>query len=343
MVQLWLRREERPTECRAPLTPTDAAVLVDRGVAVTVEESASRVFEASEYASAGCEIAPGGSWPTAPADACVVGIKELPDEPADLRHTHIYFAHAFKGQRGAAPLLDRFRRGGGTLLDLEYLTESGRRVIAFGHWAGYVGAALGVLQATGSLTAPLTPMERSDLDARIAGASPRLRALVIGALGRSGRGAVAALELAGVTPTCWDLAETRRLDRRSLLAHDLLVNCVVSSSPGEPFVTDADVSASGRALTTIVDVTCDVTSPANRLPVNTSVTSWERPVRALAAPPTPLSVIAVDNLPSLLPREASVSFSAALRDLIWALPARQGPWHSAAEAFAEALRGCAGS
>ena len=38
--------------------------------------------------------------------------------------------------------------GGGALLDLEYLTDDhGRRLAAFGYWAGYVGAALAVLHA----------------------------------------------------------------------------------------------------------------------------------------------------------------------------------------------------
>lgn len=34
-------------------------------------------------------------------------------------------------------MLSRFPRGGGTLLDLEFLVESGRRVAAFGYYAGF--------------------------------------------------------------------------------------------------------------------------------------------------------------------------------------------------------------
>ena len=54
------------------------------------------------------------------------------------------FGHAYKGQPDGQKLLSRFAAGGGILYDLEYLTdETGRRVAAFGYWAGFAGAAFG--------------------------------------------------------------------------------------------------------------------------------------------------------------------------------------------------------
>jgi hypothetical protein len=97
-------------------------------------------------------------------------------------------------------LLRRFAAGGGTLLDLEHLLDTdGRRVVAFGYWAGYVGAALAVLQHRGELTAPLVSSSREELSNRLA---PGRRvdaatAVVIGAYGRSGRGACDTLGSAG--------------------------------------------------------------------------------------------------------------------------------------------------
>jgi saccharopine dehydrogenase (NAD+, L-lysine forming) len=42
-------------------------------------------------------------------------------------------------------VLSRFQRGGGTLLDLEFLVnDKNRRVAAFGYHAGFAGAALGL-------------------------------------------------------------------------------------------------------------------------------------------------------------------------------------------------------
>lgn len=350
-VHLWIRSETRPTEQRVPIVPADAARLLADGVRVTVEESPTRAFSIADFRAAGCEIAAAGAWEQAPDTAYVVGIKELPDRPVALRHTHIFFAHAFKRQEGAAELLSRFTAGGGELLDVEFLTERGRRVVAFGHWAGYVGASLGVLVHRGELAGPVAPATKVGLDHRLAhpvapadGRSAPLRALVIGAAGRSGRGAVEALEVAGCTVTRWGVRDTRVLDKEVLLAHDLLVSCVVTTAPQPVLVDAADLVAHGRRLSVIADVTCDVTSEHNLLPINTAVTTWAEPVRRVYAgdPGTgsaPVDVIAIDNLPSLLPREASVGFSAELTPLVSALATRSGPWASARAAFRQAVTG----
>jgi saccharopine dehydrogenase (NAD+, L-lysine-forming) len=337
---LWIRAEARATEQRAPLVPTDAAQLVDDGWRVTVEEAPTRAFPVEEYRAAGCAVAPSGSWPHAPRDAVVLGIKELPEEPRSLAHTHVYFAHAFKGQTGADEVLARFAEGGGELLDVEYLTEGGRRVVAFGYWAGYVGAGLGVRAARGHLDGPLAPGTRGSFDAALTdpdGGSAPLRALVIGAKGRSGQGACAALDVARAEVTRWDVEETAVLDRDALLAHDLLVNCVASAAHGEPFLRAEDLERPGRRLTTVADVTCDVTSGHNRIPVNTSVTTWADPVRIVHDDGPPVGVVAIDNLPSLLPREASLDFSAALLRQLPDLPERRGAWAAARRAFDAAV------
>lgn len=336
MTHLWIRAEARATEQRTPIVPADAARLVADGVAVTVEESPHRAYPIEEYVDAGCRVEPAGSWVDAPDDAYIVGIKELPEEPAELRHAHIYFAHAFKGQDGAEELLARLTRGGGELLDVEYLTLEGRRVVAFGRWAGYMGAALAVLAARGELEAPVTPTDKPTLDGVLAAGDAPVRALVTGFRGRSGRGAVEALEVAGAEVTGWDVNDTRNLDHDALLAHDVLVNCVVTRVPAEPFVRDQDLAAD-RRLRVVSDVTNDVTSDLNLIPVNSAVTSWEEPVRRVADDP-PLDVIAIDNLPSLLPREASESFSAELTPLIADLDARSGAWVTAVEEYGRHTR-----
>ena len=164
---------------------------------VTVERSPQRIFPIEAYEAAGCRVVEPHSWTVAPLDAVVVGLKELPEEPGELRHRHVFFGHAYKGQPGAETLLRRFVAGGGALFDLEYLVDdNGRRLAAFGYWAGYVGAALAVLHHRGRLTAPLQPTSKDELDALL---QPRpddaqFSSIVIGALGRSGRGARAALD-----------------------------------------------------------------------------------------------------------------------------------------------------
>jgi saccharopine dehydrogenase (NAD+, L-lysine-forming) len=337
--RLWLRAETRASEHRAPLVPEDAARLVAGGFEVTVEDSPQRVFPLADYAGAGCRTAPAGSWCEADGDQYVLGLKELPGTPGPLRHRHIFFGHCFKGQSGAERLLSRFRAGGGALLDLEYLTdERGRRVAAFGYWAGYIGAALAVLHRRGRLSAPLTDTDRATLDGQLrASAEGRTSALVTGALGRCGRGARDALETAGTAPTCWDLAETRNLDRNTLLAHDILVNAVLTTVPAPPFVTPDDLRRTDRNLAVISDVTCDAGSPCNLLPIYDSPTGWERPVRRLTDGERPVDLIAIDNLPSLLPVEASRSFSADLLPALLSLGDADPGWERCRRVFEQAV------
>jgi saccharopine dehydrogenase (NAD+, L-lysine-forming) len=339
---LWMRHEVRSTERRAPITPADAAELVRRGSTVTVERSPQRCYQDSDYAAAGCELAPAGSWLDAPVEVFVIGLKELPDEPGELRHRHVYFGHAYKGQDGSRELLRRFVAGGGALLDIEYLTdENGRRLAAFGYWAGYLGAALAVLHDRGQLSAPLQSGARQHLDQQLAGgarsAGRQPEALVIGALGRSGRGACDALAVAGVEVTEWDVEQTRELDRPALLQHELLINTVLVTGPVPPFVTAADAENPARALRVICDVTCDVSSPYNVLPVYDRLTSWQEPARRLRDGEVPLDIIAIDNLPALLPLEASEAFSAELAPQLGSLGVSDGPWQSCLRHFERAV------
>ncbi len=339
MTRLWMRHEVRETERRAPIVPADVRRLTDAGIELTVEDSPQRAFPIADYVAAGCSVAEAGSWVDAPSDVIVVGLKELPDEPARLVHRHVFFGHAYKGQDGAAELLRRFEAGGGSLLDIEYLVDdNGRRLAAFGYWAGYVGAALAVLRRRGQLT-PLEPLSKSALDASLAGGGP-LKALVVGALGRCGRGATDALAVAGAATTAWDVEETRNLDKPALLAHDVLVNAVLTSTPVPPFLTPADLDAPGRRLSVVSDVTCDVTSDCNVLPIYDTHTSWQEPARPLR---DGLDIIAIDNLPSLLPTEASVAFSAELTPQLALLGASSGagalaaPWQRCLADFHAAI------
>ena len=333
-VHVWIRSESRGTEQRAPVVPADIPLLLDAGFEVTVEESPKRIFAIGEYEAAGAAVVGEGTWTDAPHDAYVLGIKELPDQPASIRHRHIYFAHAFKGQNYARRTLERFRRG----------DRDGHRVVACGYWAGYMGAALGVLHLADTLAAPLAPMARHELDAKLeqagkAGAD-QLLALVTGARGRSGRGAQRALMTAGLPITRWDRQETRDLHKQALLGHDLLVNCVVTQTPTTPFVEQTDLDRE-RRLRVLADVTCDVTGPTNMLPVNTEITTWQDPVRRLCGGSPPLEVIAIDNLPSLLPREASEAFSGDLTPHLLRLAedgGPSGPWRAAVRAFDQAIR-----
>lgn len=327
MTHLWVRAESRENEERVGIMPEGVAEALAAGLRVTVEDSASRAFPIEPYRAAGAEIAPEGAWVDAPDDAIVFGLKELPDDGTPLRHRHIMFGHAFKGQPAGQRLLARFKAGGGTLYDLEYLeTPEGRRVAAFGYWAGYAGAAVSLLayaaQQAGSPCPPVTTWAsseamRADVQAALGGATPD--ALVIGALGRVGTGASDLCSEVGLQVTKWDMAETAHGGPfPEVLQHAVFFNCILAR-PGTPVFVPTDSCSQPRALRVIGDIACDPDSDFSPIKVYDRTTSWAAPViRACDAPP--LDVMAIDNLPSLLPRESSMDFAAQLLPHLKTLP-----------------------
>lgn len=341
MTHLWVRAEQRPNEERVALTPEGAAELLRAGMRVTVEQSSVRAIPIDGYVAAGCEIAPENSWPEAPAEAIIFGIKELPEDGTPLPHRHILFGHAYKGQPAGRILLQRFKAGGGTLYDLESLVdESGRRVAAFGYWAGYAGAAVALkcwaAQSRGTICGPVSTYPGKEAllaELRAALSAPLPRALVIGALGRVGTGASDLCEAVGVEVTRWDMAETASGGPfPEVLAHEIFLNCILAR-PGCPVFVPASAKTDPRALRVIGDIACDPTSDFSPIKVYDRVTDWQEPaLRVHDAPP--LDVTAIDNLPSLLPVESSEDYAAQLLPSLLALDALdQGVWGRAKAEF----------
>ena len=349
---IWLRAETKPGEARAALTPNTARELLERGFAVTVERSQQSVFAPQEYEQAGCALVDAGTWPEAPAQAYILGLKELPDDNAPLIHQHIYFAHAYKGQTGWDTLLARFKRGEGVLLDLEYLVDNtGRRCAAFGYWAGFVGSALALLTWAGQHSrpeeSPLQPLRpwqdqgglvsevKASLDLVATHDVSDLSIMIIGALGRVGAGARALADLLAVPTVNWDIAETSAGGPfHEILSHPIFLNCVLVNQKLPPFITPELVADQQRTLSVIADISCDPLSEFNPVPLYDQCTSAKVPLKRLQSTSTPLDLIAIDNLPSLLPRESSEDFSAQLLPVILSLAQTQTPvWQRAEKLF----------
>ncbi|PLL14528.1 saccharopine dehydrogenase [Tabrizicola sp. TH137] len=320
MTHLWVRAEQRPNEERVGLTPEGAAALVRAGLRVTVEASSVRAIPIEGYRAAGCEIAEENLWPEAPQDAIIFGLKELPEDGTPLTHRHIMFGHAYKGQPAGRELLKRFKAGGGTLYDLEYLVdETGRRVAAFGYWAGFAGAAVSLkcwaAQQRGGIAGPVAKYPGraaliADLERDMAGLS-RPRAIIIGALGRVGTGAADLCTQMGMAVTKWDMAETASGGPfPQVLEHEIFLNCILAR-PGCPVFVPATAKTAPRKLTVIGDIACDPTSDFSPIKVYDRATDWQAPALRVADHP-PLDVTAIDNLPSLLPVESSEDYAGQL-------------------------------
>jgi len=327
---LHLRSETKPLEHRSALTPTTAKELIKAGYIVNVERSPERIFDDAEFEAAGCTLVPEHSWVDAPKEHIIVGLKELEEKEFPLKHVHVQFAHCYKQQAGWENVLARFPRGGGTLLDLEFLVdERGRRVAAFGFHAGFAGAALALevwaWQLNNSTPFPgvesypnedaLVSNVKAALNKGVEKAGRMPRVIVIGALGRCGSGAVAALQKAGVPDENilkWDMAETAKGGPfKEITDSDIFVNCIYLTSKIPNFVNHESLNVPDRNLSVMCDVSADTTSPFTPVPIYTVATTFDSPtvpVEGLKSGPA-MSVISIDHLPSLLPRESSEAFS----------------------------------
>jgi len=334
--------------------PQHCQQLINAGHSVTVERSSTRCVKDEEYEKVGCEMVPTETWPNAPKDAIILGLKDLP-ENFPLVHNHIYFGHCYKGQEGAKELLTRFKNGGGCLWGLEFLShDNGRRVAAFGRAAGIVGMAIGLIVWSHKQLDPANSCppftqryntyeelakDVSNLLTKVKKKSGHIpRPIVIGALGRSGDGSCSFAENVGVNVTKWDLEETKGGGPfKEILSHDIFVNCIYLTSKIPPFVTKELLKNSkDRKLSVIVDVSCDLTNPNNPVPVYESITTFMKPTVRVVGGNNPVDVVSIDHLPSLVPPESSKEFDDSLIEHLLQFPSTP-VWARAKTLFDEKL------
>ena len=66
------------------VTPATVRRLLEEGFNVNVERSPVRIFEDKEFEDVGATMVSTGSWPNAPQDHIIIGLKELPEEECTL-------------------------------------------------------------------------------------------------------------------------------------------------------------------------------------------------------------------------------------------------------------------
>ncbi|CAH0042620.1 unnamed protein product [Clonostachys rhizophaga] len=380
---ILLRAEQKPLEHRS-FSPSVIGSLVKAGHPVSVERSSTdpnfrRIFDDEEYEAVGATLVPTGTWPNAAPGTLIVGLKEIPEEDFALKNDHLSFAHCYKRQGGWEQVLSRFPRGGSTLYDLEFLVdEHQRRISAFGFHAGFTGAALAVKTLSWNLTHPngeplpsvasytdgrgyylnqdeLVEQIRGDVAVIEKELGRKPTTMVLGALGRCGRGACELFAAVGLEvaqrssvdvnwtrTTSWDLPQTRVPGPyKAIVEHDIFLNAIYLSEPIPPFINQELLAQPGRKLGVVCDVSCDTTNPHNPLPIYSINTTFDEPTVPVVIEndqnKTPLSVISIDHLPSMLPRESSISFSDGLREALLQLHQKDTyrVWTDAAKLFNE--------
>jgi saccharopine dehydrogenase (NAD+, L-lysine forming) len=198
-----IREGKTPPDFRVPLTPKKCAEVMATWphVQVVVQSSPTRSFADQEYRDLGVEVVES-------VDDCdiLLGVKEVPKELLLPGKTYLFFSHTIKQQPYNRGLLREVLRKQITLIDYETLTDAnGVRVVAFGHYAGIVGAYNGLLTygKKHGLYELKPAHECRDLDElieefyKLHGTLPPIKIAVTGT-GRVGRGAAELLDKAGI-------------------------------------------------------------------------------------------------------------------------------------------------
>ncbi|CAD6591016.1 MAG: Saccharopine dehydrogenase [Tremellales sp. Tagirdzhanova-0007] len=202
----------------------------------------------------------------------------------------------------------------------------------------------------------------------VEGGAGGVKVLVIGALGRCGSGAVDLFRKVGLKEdniVKWDMAETAKGGPfQEILDVDIFVNCIYLSVPIPKFITSDFIAEAGekRRLSVVVDVSCEcaydsffavsvfhqnnnddssTTNPHNPIPIYDINTSFPSPTVEVDTKGVGkrCTVISIDHLPTLLPRESSEQFSKDLLPSLLQLPERsQAPvWVNAEKLFRQKL------
>lgn len=161
---IGIRREDKNRwERRVPLIPQDVKRLINEyNIRLRIQPSSIRVFPDTDYVKMGAEIKEDIS------DCPIVfAVKEIPLDFFCPGNTYIFFSHTIKGQSYNMPMLKRMMERGCQLIDYERIMDkNGRRLIAFGRYAGIAGMidtlwALGKRLRWEGINNPFTRIKRA--------------------------------------------------------------------------------------------------------------------------------------------------------------------------------------
>ncbi len=133
-----IKEGKSPPDKRTPLTPEQCKEIQERfpEVNIQVQSSNLRCFSDREYRQVGITV-------KQELSDCniLLGIKEVPIAQLLAHKTYCFFSHTIKSQPYNRDLLINILKKNITLIDYEILTDRrGLRLIAFGEYAGLVGA-----------------------------------------------------------------------------------------------------------------------------------------------------------------------------------------------------------
>jgi saccharopine dehydrogenase (NAD+, L-lysine forming) len=359
MTKIGIIKEGKvPIDRRVPLTPLQAKQIKENfDVELVVQTSDIRCFSDDDYRKEGIEIVES-------INDCdiILGVKEVPMDKLVDGKTHFFFSHTIKKQGYNRELLQTILKKKIRLIDWETLTnENGNRIIAFGRWAGIVGAYNGLW--TYGKRYNLFDIRRAhecfdyeDLKSEYAKIKLPTTKIALTGGGRVTKGAMEVLLGIGILKvTPYEFINERfkepvftQLNSRDYNRHktgaeflrndfyknpkqyesdfikyakvtDILIACAFWDPAAPVLFTREDITKDYFDIRVIADITCDIegsipsTKKSSTIddPIYDYNPSDDQVEQALTDEGN-LTVMAVDNLPCELPRDASESFGKEL-------------------------------
>lgn len=133
-----IKERKNPPDKRAVLTPSICAELIEKfpKAQVIVESDNNRIFSDEEYRTQGITV----SQDISDCDV-LLGVKEVPIDALIPNKKYFFFSHTIKKQPYNRELLRAILKNNIELFDHEVITNpNGVRIVAFGRYAGIVGA-----------------------------------------------------------------------------------------------------------------------------------------------------------------------------------------------------------
>jgi len=351
-----IQEGKTPPDTRVPLQPDQAADLLRRNSvhSLLVQHSPNRCYSDAEYEAAGLPL-------VRDLSACdiLLGVKEVPIDQLIADTTYFFFSHTMKKQEYNRDLLQSVIQKNIRLIDYEALTnEKGQRLIAFGRFAGMVGAHNALwtyAQRSGAFELPRLVDLKDYKEAKDQYSTLKLPAIkiVLTGMGRVGNGAAEVLRDMGVhevDPESFLQVETDRaiftqLDCADYAARkdgaafdlkyffdepaehistfspytraaDIFINGIYWDNSAPAFFTSEEMRQQEFNLRVIADITCDI-APLASVPSTLRPSTIADPVYGYdpvhekeTAPyqEHSIDIMAIDNLPNELPRDASKAF-----------------------------------
>ncbi len=350
-----IKERKNPPDKRVVLSPNACRKLMEKfpQIKIKVESSDNRTFSDEEYSKIGVEV-------TNNIDDCdvMLGVKEVPVDALIPNKKYFFFSHTIKKQPYNKGLLKTILEKNIELYDHEVITDKkGVRLVAFGRYAGIVGAyngirTYGLKTKTFNLPKAETLHDQKDLIDKLQNIKlPNIKIVLTGK-GRVSYGAKEMLDAMGIKEVTVDeylnndfnepvyaqidvLDYNKRKDGKVMDMDDFFKNPTAYKSDfyrfakvsdlyiachfygtGAPYIfTRNDAKLPDFNIKVVADISCDIDGPvASTLRASTIANPiygydplTEKEVDFLND--KAIAVMAVDNLPNELPKDASLGFA----------------------------------